>query len=106
MLGTGYLKITEELGKNRYIVKFPNYEIQVLFEDIVDSWFLNKVPGDTLKELLYDLTNLRTEYFEEKFKILVREMFSYMDVGENTAENFYHAYVLGLLVRIKRHLLC
>ena len=28
-------------------------------------------------------------------------MFSYMDVGENTAENFYYAFVLGMLVRLK-----
>ena len=24
-----------------------------------------------------------------------------MDVGENTAENFYHAFVLGMLVGLK-----
>ena len=35
---------------------------------------------------------------EKKFEKLVVEMFSYMDVGENTAENFYHAFVLGMLV--------
>ncbi len=28
-------------------------------------------------------------------------MFSYMDVGKNTAENFYHAFVLGMLVGLK-----
>ena len=28
-------------------------------------------------------------------------MFSYLDVGENTAENFYHAFVLGMLVALK-----
>ena len=37
----------------------------------------------------------KLEQFEEKFEVLVRQMFSYMDVGENTAENFYHAFVLG-----------
>ena len=41
------------------------------------------------------------EEFEEKFKQLVIEMFSFMDVGENTAENFYHAFVLGMLVGLK-----
>ena len=39
--------------------------------------------------------------FEKKFEILVRQMFSFMDVGENTAENFYHAFVLGMLVGLK-----
>ena len=28
-------------------------------------------------------------------------MFSYMDVGENTAENFYHAFALGMLVGLR-----
>ena len=28
-------------------------------------------------------------------------MFSFMDVGINTAENFYHAFVLGMLVGLK-----
>ncbi len=48
-----------------------------------------------------DLVTLNLEEFEEKFKILVRQMFSFMDVGENTAENFYHAFVLGMLVGLK-----
>ena len=29
------------------------------------------------------------------------QMFIYLDVGENTAENFYHAFVLGMLVALK-----
>ena len=28
-------------------------------------------------------------------------MFSYFDVGENTAESFYHAFILGMLVGLK-----
>ena len=28
-------------------------------------------------------------------------MFSFFDVGENTAENFYHAFVLGILSGLK-----
>ena len=29
------------------------------------------------------------------------QMFSFMDVGKNTAENFYHAFVLGMLVSLR-----
>ena len=45
--------------------------------------------------------NLNLKDFENKFRVLVEEMFSYMDVGKNTAENFYHAFVLGMLVGLK-----
>lgn len=103
LLGTGYLKVTKvvDLTKNIYRVKIPNYEIKFLFEEIIDDWFRNKVMGNDLNSILKDLITLNIEEFEEKFKILVREMFSYMDVGKNTAENFYHAFVLGMLVGLK-----
>ena len=103
MLGTGYLKIaqTVDLANGIYKVKLPNYEIKTLFQTIVNDWFSNKISGENLRSILNDLINLNLSDFELKFKILVREMFSYMDVGENTAENFYHAFVLGMLVGLK-----
>ena len=103
MIQTGYLKVEEvvDLIGKRYKVKIPNYEIKSLFEEIIDDWFDNKVVGNDLRSILKDLVTLNLEEFEEKFKILVKEMFSYFDVGENVAENFYHAFVLGMLVGLK-----
>ena len=103
MLGTGYLKVEEtvNISEGIYKVKLPNYEIKLLFSQIIDDWFRNRVIGNDLKSILKNLVTLDLEEYEEKFKILVREMFSYMDVGENTAENFYHAFVLGMLVGLK-----
>ena len=103
MLGTGYLKVVEtvNIAEGIYKVKLPNYEIKLLFSQIIDDWFRNKVIGNDLKSILKDLVTLNLKEYEKKFKILVREMFSYMDVGENTAENFYHAFVLGMLVGLK-----
>mgnify|MGYP005758751003 CR=1 FL=1 len=103
MLQTGYLKITEvvDLAMHIYKVKIPNYEIKFLFQQIINGWFNDKVIGNDLRSILKDLVNLNLKEFEKKFNVLVREMFSYMDVGENTAENFYHAFVLGMLVGLK-----
>lgn len=101
LLGTGYLKITEHVEDNIYKVKIPNYEIKSLFESIIRDWFLNKVIGNDLRSILKDLVTLNLVEFEKKFKELVIQMFSYMDVGEKTAENFYHAFVLGMLVGLK-----
>ena len=103
MLGTGYLKVVEtvNISEGIYKVKLPNYEIKLLFSQIIDDWFRNKVIGNDLKSILKDLVTLNIKEYEKKFRILVREMFSYMDVGENTAENFYHAFVLGMLVGLK-----
>ena len=103
MLGTGYLKVSEvvDLAEGIYKVKIPNYEIKTLFYDIVRNWFKDKVVGNDLRSILNDLVELNISEFEKKFRVLVREMFSYMDVGENTAENFYHAFVLGMLVGLR-----
>lgn len=103
LLGTGYLKITEvvNLAESVYKVKLPNYEIKNLFEGIIRDWFSNKVIGNDLHSILNDLVTLNLYEFERKFIVLVRQMFSFMDVGENTAENFYHAFVLGMLVGLK-----
>ena len=84
-----------------YKVKIPNYEIKFLFQTIIREWFNDKVIGNNLNTILKDLITLNLDEFETKFKVLVTQMFSYMDVGENTAENFYHAFVLGMLVGLK-----
>ena len=103
MLGTGYLKVTKtiNLAEHIYKVKLPNYEIKLLFQQIIKDWFRNKVMGNDLNSILKDLVTLNIDEFEMKFQVLVKEMFSYLDVGENTAENFYHAFVLGMLVGLK-----
>ena len=103
LLGTGYLKVTGvvDLAMGVYKVKIPNYEIKFLFQNIIRDWFNDKVIGNNLNTILKDLVTLKLDEFEQKFKVLVRQMFSFMDVGENTAENFYHAFALGMLVGLK-----
>jgi hypothetical protein len=38
--------------------------------------------------------------FQDDFKYLVRKTFGQFDIGRNKAENFYHAFTLGLLVNL------
>ena len=108
LVGTGYLKIVEtvDITEGRYKVKIPNFEIKALFQSIVRDWFRDKVIGNDLNSILKDLVTLNLKEFEKKFRILVEQMFSFMDVGKNTAENFYHAFVLRNASRAKRYLLC
>ncbi len=103
LLGTGYLKAVEvvDLQKKLYKVKIVNYEVKSLFENIIDDWFRDKVKGNDLNMILKDLITLNIEEFKEKFETLVIQMFSFWDVGEDTVENFYHAFVLGMLVTLK-----
>ncbi len=101
LVGTGYLKVIEKVQGKRCKVQIPNYEIKELFQEIVTDWFNDKVIGNDLISILKDLVTLNLVEYEKKFQKLVVQMFSFMDVGENTAENFYHAFVLGMLVGLK-----
>ncbi len=103
MLGTGYLKVVEtvDISEGIYKVMLPNEEIKFLFRSIVKDWFRDKVTGNDLNSIMKDLITLKLKEFRKKFEILAMQMFSYLDVGENTAENFYHAFVLGMLVSLK-----
>ena len=97
-IGTGYLKVTKQIDYRYACVAIPNYEIKSLFEDIIDSWFGGYVFGQNLNTLLNYLVKLDYESFIAYFKQITLEMFSSWDVGINTSENFYHAFVLGLMV--------
>jgi len=89
LVGTGYLKVTEvvDLAESIYKIKIVNNEIRILFSQIIREWFSNKVIGNDLNSIMKDLVILNLEEFKEKFKILVMQMFSYMDVGRDTVEN-------------------
>lgn len=103
---SGYLK-TENLRiddrRTRAEIKIPNAEILTLYEDMIMKWFdVEDVSGNMIKEMLNHLVKGRMKEFEEDFKYLVQSTFSTFDVGRNAAENFYHAFTLGLLVNVDK----
>ena len=100
-VNAGYLKVVGMTKDRKYILKIPNYEIRELFFEIINSWFSETKSLVSVNSLLNDLLELKVEEYRKKFKKITKEMFSYFDVGRNTAENFYHAFVLGMLVNLK-----
>lgn len=101
---SGYLKpenLRLESGRAKCDLKIPNREILVMYEDVILEWFREtETTPDDLKTLLQHLTEGNMEEFTAGFTELVRKTFSYFDVGVNAAENFYHAFILGLLVNL------
>ncbi len=103
---SGYLKTQNLRIEGRRTVaglKIPNAEILTLYEDMIMKWFdVEDVSTNMIKEMLEHLINGRVKEFESDFKYLVRKTFSTFDVGRNAAENFYHAFTLGLLVNLDK----
>jgi hypothetical protein len=98
-LASGYLKISGRIG-HEYQITIPNKEIEIIFEQIIETWF-NTGLNQSIQQILDWMLNGDLQNFKNSFQQLVIESFSYFDVGTHTAENFYHAFVLGLVINLK-----
>ena len=96
---TGYLKKTGEVLDGRKIIvdlTIPNMEIQSIYEERIKSWFDEKAREKDLSPLHQALLSGDPETAQEELKKLLSESISYMD----SAESFYHGFLLGVLVNI------
>ncbi len=106
LLGSGYLKVVATVNAEMklYEVKIPNREIMLIFNETVSNWFRLKLKVSRLYEMLQHLVKLEIEDFAKMFQEQVIYMFSYFDVPNDKkkkAENFYHAFTLGILAYMK-----
>ncbi len=111
LLCSGYLKaekvVTPEAdGPGRkpiFILKITNLETRIMFEDLIKGWFGENATdyNDFVKALLQGDLDAMNEYMND----ITEHVFSYFDTGKKpskkTPENFYHGFVLGLLVTLR-----
>jgi hypothetical protein len=104
LFASGYLKSESFFagGDEGIIIyanlRIPNKEVKYVFMESICNWFDN---NNSAAELLAAGDFLRKgegENFIRIFKKLVRDCFSYFDVGQDGGENFYHGFTLGLMV--------
>lgn len=108
LLASGYLKVKSfqaymtEFGewKQEYELELTNFEVRVMFRNMVRKWFAGTTSGynDFIKALLLgDIKSMNI--FMNKVTL---EMFSSFDTGKESSkknpERFYHGFVLGLIV--------
>ena len=102
-------KDSKELFKGLKIMKQDEYYTSKLGAFPVIYLSLKDINGSNIEEMLLQLKTELVEVFidyaellkSEKLLDIEKEMFSYFDVGKNTAESFYHAFILGMLVGLK-----
>jgi hypothetical protein len=63
------------------------------------SWFKESINNDSFSLMLNSLIKGDIETFDYIFADYVSKSFSYFDIGDES-ENFYHAFVLGILVAL------
>ncbi len=109
LVASGYLKILnyeryeedEFIGEPRYELTLTNHEVEIMFKNMVRSWFAKEVSSYNafIKALLSDDTEAMNEYMNQ----IAGNAFSYFDTGKRASgkaepERFYHGFVLGLMV--------
>ncbi|MGM0508780.1 MAG: AAA family ATPase [Fusobacteriota bacterium] len=106
LLFSGYLKadnIKYDVTQMDLIgdLSIPNIEIKTLYNKIISNWFDENMSGQDEKYMLKSLIEGELDIFEEIFCDYVENAFSYFDVGESESEKFYHAFVLGLMIKLR-----
>ncbi|TYQ16369.1 UNVERIFIED_CONTAM: PD-(D/E)XK nuclease superfamily protein [Acetivibrio alkalicellulosi] len=105
MLMSGYLKPVKLYLREEGVycdLKAPNKEVYYFFRNILENWFDETIKGGSVDEMLKALLTGDVRTFYKIFATTVERTFSYHDVGEDKAESFYHAFVLGMLVYIDK----
>ena len=109
LLATGYLRaeqvtFNERTGKTEYDLALTNREVRLMFEHMIDDWFMEYTPAYNgfVKALLKGNLREMNHYMNR----VALETFSFFDSGNKPSEQteperFYHGFVLGLLVDLR-----
>ncbi|MCO6487654.1 MAG: AAA family ATPase [Phaeodactylibacter sp.] len=95
---SGYLTPVKDREGEAFDLKIPNYEVKTLFKKIALEWLKKevKVRDFTLRSMARSLVSNQIPDFEQHFKQLMGDTFSYFDI-HTEPERVFQAYVLGLL---------
>lgn len=101
---SGYLTcVNVRMESRKKLADFciPNEEVLAIYESIMSSWFKRT---DTIQypRMLQYLINGQTAEFAQLFTIMVRDSLSYFDVSNKAPEQFYHAFVLGMIIDLHK----
>ena len=99
---TGYLKkVSQKLkGKDIYLeLKIPNEEVDYIFRNKILDWFNEKIQKQDLSKMYDAILDGDELTFENHLVSILEESISFND----SYENFYHGFVLGVLMNMKNY---
>jgi hypothetical protein len=102
---TGYLKKAWiKMNEDNEIVAgltIPNEEIRIIYKNTILNWFDLGVKSRDLTKMYDAMVTGDAETFENQLVDLLTESISFYDAYEN----FYHGFLLGSLVNMKRYII-
>jgi Predicted AAA-ATPase/PD-(D/E)XK nuclease superfamily len=100
---SGYLRAEnpKAIGESFfYDLSIPNREVLKAYKDTVIAWLKVDLEDEIKEPMLRALITGDVLTFEEYLSDFVVRVFSFYDADTRKPENFYHAFLLGLLVRL------
>jgi len=98
MIMSGYLTVDriEIVQEDRNIghLRIPNIEVKIALKSMIERWFQENTGREEIEKLQIALLEDRRETAEDILNSLMEKSMSSFD----NAENFYHGFVLGLMV--------
>lgn len=102
---TGYLKKQWiKMNENNEIIAgltIPNEEIRIIYKNTILNWFDAGVKARDLTKMYDAMLSGDAETFELELVELLTESISFYDAYEN----FYHGFLLGTLVNMKKYII-
>lgn len=105
LLFAGYLTGEGHFEDNQWSaeLRIPNFEVRGVYTSTLNRWFEPGAGGQGLSDdFITALLAGDAEQVEVLLGRIVLYHFSYHDIPASAGENIYHAFVLGLLVRLER----
>ena len=101
---TGYLKKVEEKidsnDKKTIVLEIPNAEVKSIFKEKILKWFNDKIKTKDLSKMYNAILNGDSLTFENELVSILEQSISFND----SYENFYHGFLLGVLMNIKNYI--
>lgn len=100
---TGYLTKDTEYFKDKYVflkVRIPNTEVMTIYENTILNWMRERIEKQDFRDLYHAMEQGNAEKMGE---ILNEQLFNAISFYDS-AENFYHGFLAGILSQSERYL--
>ena len=100
---TGYLTKAEEYFKESTIflkVRIPNVEVKTIYQNTILNWFRENIKKQDFRDLYQAMENKDASKMSEILNEQLISTISFYD----SAENFYHGFLAGILSQSDRYL--
>ncbi|MDR1699933.1 MAG: ATP-binding protein [Lachnoclostridium sp.] len=102
LLFVGYLKKVDEIneGRKRFVtMNIPNEEVLCIYEEKIIEWFHENIKINDTSVLCQAIVEKDTAKIAEELNNRLVSIISFYD----SAENFYHGFLVGILSNIKEY---